>query len=238
MINSETFKKVCMFSAKGIGWLLYAAFLEYCVHSITMYFLREPRDESEVDTVFFTERDYNCWSHITMRKPCGQKCSYSRLRKILGVMDKAKHSLDICIYSVTSYDFALCIVDIHKQGVKVRLITDGYRIKGTGSQIMYLASGGIPIRIIQSGREMHHKFFMVDRETLVNCSFNWTMQAITGNSEDAVITSDKVIVEKFVGHFDALWNTAIPFEKPEKELTDKEIDQSTDAAQSSILQPS
>lgn len=53
---------------------------------------------------------------------------------------------------------------------------------------------------------MHHKFLIADNEVLVNGSFNWTNQAVMGNSENLIITNEKSLVTPFVLEFQKLWD--------------------------------
>ena len=52
---------------------------------------------------------------------------------------------------------------------------------------------------------MHHKFAIKDGRVLINGSFNWTRQAITGNQENLLITEDPAATEKFVQEFQRMW---------------------------------
>ena len=52
---------------------------------------------------------------------------------------------------------------------------------------------------------MHHKFALIDGKYLVNGSFNWTRQAVTGNNENVLITSDNNLVNAFKMEFNKLW---------------------------------
>lgn len=53
---------------------------------------------------------------------------------------------------------------------------------------------------------MHHKFLIADNEILVNGSFNWTNQAVMGNSENLIITNEKCLVSPFISEFQKLWD--------------------------------
>lgn len=64
---------------------------------------------------------------------------------------------------------------------------------------------GIPVRMKKSPYLMHHKFFIVDSQILATGSFNWTLQAITGNWDNVIITSEKSIVEPFINEFEYIW---------------------------------
>ena len=64
---------------------------------------------------------------------------------------------------------------------------------------------------------MHHKFAIVDGNVLINGSFNWTRQAITGNQENLIITEDKNITQLFMREFQKLWEQYDPNKVADRE---------------------
>ena len=57
---------------------------------------------------------------------------------------------------------------------------------------------------------MHHKFAIVDQRLLISGSFNWTMQAVMGNKENVIVTTEPLIVGPFVEQFEKLWSEFDP----------------------------
>ena len=55
------------------------------------------------------------------------------IAKMVGYIKKAKKTLDLCIFSFTNDDLANAIIDRHKAGVAVRIITDDEAMKGKGA---------------------------------------------------------------------------------------------------------
>jgi len=68
---------------------------------------------------------------------------------------------------------------------------------------LYIA--GIVVRTDTSSFFMHHKFVIIDGTLLVNGSFNWTKQAITGNQENLLLTNNQGIVQPYLIEFNRLW---------------------------------
>ena len=60
---------------------------------------------------------------------------------------------------------------------------------------------------------MHHKFAVIDGRYLINGSFNWTRQAVTGNNENVLITNDRNLVKEFMFEFNRLWKLFDPSSK-------------------------
>lgn len=74
---------------------------------------------------------------------------------------------------------------------------------------------GIAVRTDVSSYFMHHKFVVLDSEMLINGSFNWTRQAITGNQENLMITKNVKVVKQYKDEFKKLWIYFDPNRKPE-----------------------
>ncbi|KAH9519983.1 hypothetical protein Btru_071411 [Bulinus truncatus] len=110
-------------------------------------------------------------------------------------------------------DLADILLNLYKKGVKLRIITDKDQLYSSGSQIWNLRKEGIPVRVNDNSYLMHHKFVIVDGKILINGSFNWTYQAITGNEENVIITDDPAVTDLFTTTFKRLWN------EYEKQLT-------------------
>ena len=52
---------------------------------------------------------------------------------MVAYIKKAKKTLDLAIFSFTNDDLANAIIDAHKRGVAVRIITDDEAMKGKGA---------------------------------------------------------------------------------------------------------
>jgi len=52
---------------------------------------------------------------------------------------------------------------------------------------------------------MHEKFVLIDNETLLNGSYNWSTAAATGNKENIVITDSSKLIRKFSHEFTLLF---------------------------------
>ena len=66
---------------------------------------------------------------------------------------------------------------------------------------------------------MHHKFAIVDNTILITGSFNWTMQAVMGNKENIIVTSEPLLLQPFVEEFKKLWIEFDPNRKTVSDIT-------------------
>jgi phosphatidylserine/phosphatidylglycerophosphate/cardiolipin synthase-like enzyme len=55
---------------------------------------------------------------------------------------------------------------------------------------------------------MHHKFAVVDRQTVLTGSYNWTMESEDENHENLIIMRETDLVEAYLREFDVLWTGA------------------------------
>lgn len=127
------------------------------------------------------------------------------LRKLRALCMGARRSLDICVYTISDDRITEAILDCHKRGVAVRLLTDNDKRYDDGSDIARLRGQGVDVRIDAGPFHMHHKFALFDGRTLANGSFNWTRSASTGNEENLVVTDDPALARSFAGRFETLW---------------------------------
>lgn len=166
-------------------------------------------DQSTSQVLFFPDKMLACKEFIfegcCHRKNCQFAHEETSLSKLVTILLEAKQNLDVCVFTINCRELADATIQLHKSGVVVRVLTDDEQMGSTGSQIEKFRREGIQVRHDLSSFFMHHKFVVIDRKRLVNGSFNWTRQAVTGNRENVVISSDKQLVEAFSEEFERLW---------------------------------
>ena len=75
----------------------------------------------------FKTQTWHCSEHMQHCR-FGNNCKYSHaetsLVKLLRILRTARRSLSICVFSITLDDIANTLLDLHRQGVNIRIITD------------------------------------------------------------------------------------------------------------------
>jgi cardiolipin hydrolase len=117
----------------------------------------------------------------------------------------AKQTADICVFTITDDRLAEAVLDTHRRRLAVRIITDDSKAEDLGSDIDRFERAGIPLRVDRSPFHMHHKFAVVDGESLLTGSYNWTRGAARDNEENLIITNELGLVASFRKTFDRLW---------------------------------
>lgn len=117
----------------------------------------------------------------------------------------ARKALWVCVFTISDDDLAQALIDQHRKGLDVKVITDNDKIYDRGSDIIDMKKAGVPVKIDDTRHHMHHKFAIVDHEILINGSYNWTRSADEYNHENLIITRDEALVKAFRTEFNALW---------------------------------
>lgn len=144
-------------------------------------------------------------------------------KRLLELIDTAKKSLQIAMFTWTSERFTKAVIAAHKRGVDVQVALDRKSAKGTSRKIAHLLMGaGIPLFHNTGSGLLHHKFCLIDGHTFISGSTNWTVSAFTRNAEIVLIlhplTSHQ---EKFLSK---LW-TILTLPSKRGNAVDCELDQ-------------
>jgi len=115
----------------------------------------------------------------------GEEC----LQHIVNRFQSVRRSADLCVFTITDDRISRGILDAHRRGVKVRIISDAEKAHDLGSDLQQFAENGIAVKLIRvvaaadpgTYGHMHHKFAIFDGNRLINGSYNWTRGAANVN---------------------------------------------------------
>ncbi len=140
----------------------------------------------------------------------GERC----LQQIIHRFRECRHTAEVCVFTITDDRISRSILDAHRRGVRLRIISDNGKWHDLGSDIVEFQQAGIPVKLddihertlpAQNGH-MHHKFAIFDGIRLLCGSYNWTRGAASTNYENIVDTSDAKLIAAFFEEFSRLWN--------------------------------
>ena len=127
------------------------------------------------------------------------------LGRLIDLIRGCRQALDICVFSITHDRLAQAILDVHRRGVPVRLLTDVEKTQDRGSDILDLARAGVQVRTDTTESLMHNKFAIFDGNVLATGSYNWTRAATRENQENILVTDNPKLVAPYVAEFQRLW---------------------------------
>lgn len=132
--------------------------------------------------------------------------------RIIAAINHTKHTLDIAVYSMTQPDLTAAIEAAHRRGVRVRIVSDEGQSLDRHSEIYYLRSSGVPVRLSGGYRGqrslMHNKFAVFDGDVVETGSFNWTTSANSYNFENAIFIKDPKVSARYESEFNHIWAQA------------------------------
>jgi cardiolipin hydrolase len=137
----------------------------------------------------------------------GETC----LNAIIAGINSTQRSLNICVFTISDDRITRAILQAHRKGIKVKIITDNEKLYDKGSDIRELAQAGIPVRLDNTPNHMHHKFAILDDRAVLTGSYNWTRSAAQYNHENLIVSDDREMVKDFSREFDRLWREMVNF---------------------------
>ena len=132
--------------------------------------------------------------------------------RIVAAINRTQKSLHVAIYDLTYPEISAALNSAHRRGVEVRIVADERQSIEPHSEIPYLRSQGISVRMSRGYRGnrsiMHNKFAIFDGKLAETGSFNWTTSAENYNFENALFIADPSVVTRFEDEFDRIWSQA------------------------------
>jgi len=128
---------------------------------------------------------------------------------IISQINKAKKSIDVAMYNLTSREIAKELVNAKERGVKVRVFMDEKAARDNKyAKDKYLSQSGIEVRHYRADKGiMHNKFAVIDNAVLITGSFNWTPTANRENEENLLIITDTDVVKQYFRRFEHMWQS-------------------------------
>jgi phosphatidylserine/phosphatidylglycerophosphate/cardiolipin synthase-like enzyme len=127
------------------------------------------------------------------------------LTVVLKAVASAKVSILVAAYEFTSREIADALLAAEVRGVKVQVVADFKASHDRASVLNRLRRGNIPVRL--DGRyAIHHKFMVIDVETLETGSFNFTEAAVKHNAENALVLWHVApLAQEYAKEWNRLW---------------------------------
>jgi len=117
---------------------------------------------------------------------------------ILKELDKAKTAILVQAYSFTSAPIAKGLLNAQKKKVKVEVILDKGQRKEKYSSADFLTNSRISTQIDTRHTIAHNKIIIIDGETVITGSFNFTKAAEERNAENLLVIRDKKLASLYV----------------------------------------
>lgn len=106
--------------------------------------------------------------------------------RVVEEISKAQHTIEMQAYSFTSQPITDALIAAHHRGVTVTVVLDKSDIKDK-SEAGEIAADRIPTYIDSKHSIAHNKIILIDGQTIITGSFNFTNQAEHSNAENLIV---------------------------------------------------
>lgn len=128
--------------------------------------------------------------------------------QVLPLVKSAKSYIYIPAFYLTRKSIIYELIEAQKRGVDVKIIVDETSVKGKYVDIDFMKSNGLDVKVENWAGKMHMKSMIIDDETLIIGSMNFTKQGENINDENCLIIKNAPeLAEKYKEHFLILWNS-------------------------------
>ena len=135
---------------------------------------------------------------------------------IIRTIGEAKKTIKVQAYSFTNADIAKALLDAHKRGVNVRVVLDKSQETEKYTSATFLANAGVPVRIDNDFAIAHSKIMILDEETVITGSFNFTKAAEERNAENVlVIRGNRELAKLYLQNWQWRWDASEAYKRKE-----------------------
>ena len=132
---------------------------------------------------------------------------------IVNQIETAKSEILVQAYSFTSATIAKALVNAHKQGVKIEAILDKSQKSERYTAATFVSTAGIPTYIDSKHAIAHNKIMIIDKETVITGSFNFTKAAEEKNAENLLIIRNKNLAKVYMENWYKHKEHSEPYER-------------------------
>ena len=122
---------------------------------------------------------------------------------IVAELNRAEKSIHVQAYSFTSTPIAKALVDAKRRGVAVEVVLDKSQRTERYSSADFIAHAKIPTFIDDKHAIAHNKIIVIDGETTITGSFNFSNAAEKNNAENLLILRSSELAGRYLQNWHA-----------------------------------
>lgn len=121
---------------------------------------------------------------------------------VIAEIDKARSEVILHAHSFPSYEIAKALADARERGVKVTVLLDRSQKREKETTAFVLEKAGIPIYIDSDHAVANNNVMIIDRDTVITGSFNFTNEAEEKNAENMLVVRSSKLAALYLKNFD------------------------------------
>jgi phosphatidylserine/phosphatidylglycerophosphate/cardiolipin synthase-like enzyme len=148
------------------------------------------------------------WYAVYFTDPLGPAAEYysgGPDEALVQAMDQARLSIDVAVYDLDLSSVSNALINAHRRGVTVRVVTESDNMDSADSKIPALKDAGIPV--IGDRREgyMHNKFTVIDHSEVWGGSMNYTSNDAYRNDNNLIRIRSTKLAEDYTTEFNEMF---------------------------------
>ncbi len=128
--------------------------------------------------------------------------------RLIELVSGAQESVYFLAFSFTADDIAEAMVERAQAGVTVAGVIDSGQADNQGSEYDGLLAEGLDVRLDGGPGRMHHKVIIIDGQTVVTGSYNFSASAETRNDENTLVIHNSRIADQYLDEFERVFDQA------------------------------
>ena len=121
---------------------------------------------------------------------------------ILKEIDAARSTILVQAYSFTSAPIAEALAAAQRRGVRVEILLDRAKtVDEKRSQANFMVHAGATVRVDAQHGSAHNKVMILDSQTIITGSFNFTRHSEDDNAENLLVIRDKALAAKYTANW-------------------------------------
>ena len=114
---------------------------------------------------------------------------------------RAKESIYVQAYGLTSGIIVNQLIQAKNRGVKVQVLLDKSNVSDKWSKMMDLVNANVSVRIDKVSGIAHNKVIIIDEQKVITGSFNFTNAADKRNAENVIIINNKSVAKEYLNNW-------------------------------------
>jgi len=126
------------------------------------------------------------------------------MAKLVNYVQGAAKSVHFMAYTYTHDDLSAAMIARAKNGVEVQGVIEARG--ATQGSLVDLFCAGLPVKTDGNPYNMHHKVIIIDGETVITGSFNFTKSADTVNDENVLVIHSPAVAALYEQEFQRIYS--------------------------------
>ena len=120
----------------------------------------------------------------------------------------AKRSIRVLAFSFTAAPLLDALLERARAGVQVQAVLESQNATGQSAGFARLREAGLDVLLDGNCYNMHHKVMVIDEQTVITGSYNFTNSAERSNDENTVLIDDAALAGAFMSEFTRVYQQA------------------------------